>query len=114
MEHTLDATNKPLGRVASAAAVLLRGKNTPDFLRHLKPKNRVRIINAGQLTFSGNKRAAKTYLRHSGYPGGQRTETLDELIAKKGVTEALRRAIYGMLPDNKLRAIMMKNLIITE
>ncbi len=114
MEHTLDATNKSLGRVASEAALLLRGKENPSFLRHVKPTNKVKILNASQLKITGNKRDGKVYLRHSGYPGGQKKETLAEMETKKGLTEALRLAVYGMLPDNKLRSIMMNNLNITE
>jgi large subunit ribosomal protein L13 len=114
MEYTLDAANKSLGRVASDAAVILRGKNSPDFLRHVKPKNKVKVVNASLIKTTGNKREAKVYLRHSGHPGHQKSETLDDVITKKGMTEALKRAVYGMLPDNKLRAIMMNNLNISE
>ncbi|MEK7136013.1 MAG: 50S ribosomal protein L13 [Patescibacteria group bacterium] len=114
MEYTLDATNKPLGRLASEVAVYLRGKDTPTFERHLKPKNKVRVINAGHITVSGSKREDKVYLRHSGYPGGQKGRTLNELATKKGMSEALKIAVRGMLPDNKLRSIMMNNLTITE
>lgn len=114
MEHTLDATNITLGRVASAAAVLLRGKDTASFERYEKPKNKVKIINASKMAVSGKKMTDKVYLRHSGYPGNQKAETLAKVITKKGSGEAIRRAVYGMLPDNKLRAVMMKNLLITE
>ncbi|OHA58628.1 MAG: 50S ribosomal protein L13 [Candidatus Vogelbacteria bacterium RIFOXYD1_FULL_44_32] len=114
MEHILDASNISLGRIASSAAVLLRGKNTPAFERYEKPTNKVKIINASKMTVTGRKMSDKIYLTHSGYPGGQKARTLTQVIAKKGVDEAIRQAIYGMLPDNKLRAIMMKNLVITE
>ena len=114
MQHTLDATNKPLGRLASEVAVLLRGKDNPDFLRNVKPKNKVQVINAAKIAITGGKREGKVYFRHSGYPGHQKSDTLGEVETKKGLSEALRRAVYGMLPPNKLRSIMMNNLVINE
>lgn len=114
MEHTIDATNKSLGRLASEIAVLLRGKNEASFLRHTKPVNKVKVTNTNQIKITGNKLSNKVYTRHSGQPGGLKRTTLNELIQKKGMKEALRKAVYGMLPDNKLRAIMMNNLNITD
>ncbi len=114
MEHTLDATDISLGRVATNAVLLLRGKNTPDFERHKKPTNKVKIINASKMRITGRKLTDKVYLRHSGQPGGQKAETLTQVITKKGAGDAIRRAIFNMLPDNKLRPIMLKNLVITE
>ncbi len=114
MQYTIDAENKSMGRIASQVAVLLRGKNSPDFAPHIKPSNKVTIINASKTKLTGKKFTDKVYLRHSGYPGGQKSETLEDVVTKKGYEEVFRKAIYGMLPDNRLRKIMMNNLIIKE
>ncbi|HZS42865.1 MAG TPA: 50S ribosomal protein L13 [Candidatus Paceibacterota bacterium] len=114
MEHTIDAKDKKLGRVASEAARILMGKNRADFARHRIPNQTVRIINASAVNIDTKKRQGKTYQFYSGYPGGQKTVTLERLIGKKGYSEAFRKAVRGMLPPNKLRARMLKQLIITE
>src|SRR3990167_7060694 len=107
MQYTLDATGKVLGRLASEIVVILRGKNSPAFLPHLTPKNKVTVTNASQIHITGNKLSAKVYKHYSGYPGGLKSETLQGVIDKKGMSEALKKAVYGMLPNNKLRRIMM-------
>ncbi|MDO8183896.1 MAG: 50S ribosomal protein L13 [bacterium] len=114
MEHTIDAKGKTIGRVASAAALLLRGKNDPAYQPHLAPKNKVTIINAKSLKISDRKLTDKIYRRHTHYPGGEKFETLEQLLVKKGPSEALRRAVRGMLPANRLRPLMMKHLIIKD
>lgn len=114
-DYKLDATDQSMGRIATEASLLLRGKNDPQYAPHLTPKNKVVISNASKVKItSENKLDNKIYYRHSGYPGGLKSETRSKLIDKKGASEVLRRAIYGMLPTNKLRKIMMNNLTIEE
>lgn len=114
MNYTIDATERALGRVASEAAMILMGKNTPAFERHIAPKVKVTVTNASKLAISAKKMKEKTYRRHSHYPGGEKIETLAQLQARQGIEEIVWKAVYGMLPDNKLRKVMMKNLIVTE
>ncbi|KKR13715.1 MAG: 50S ribosomal protein L13 [Candidatus Woesebacteria bacterium GW2011_GWA1_39_21b] len=111
---TIDATDQAIGRVASRAAMLLRGKNSASFTPHLKPTNKVQIENASKLKISEKKAVQKTYFRHSHQPGGDKYPTLSQVATKKGYREVLRHAIHGMLPANRLRAIMMTNLKINE
>jgi len=110
----IDAKGRSLGRVASEAALLLRGKDSPSFERHIVPENKVRIINTRLVLVSGNKIKQKTYTRYSGYPGGLKQEKMENFISRKGKGEAIKKAIYGMLPKNKLRRIMIKNLEIID
>lgn len=112
--YEIDATNKPLGRIATEAAIALRGKNKPDFERHISPSVKVLIKNASKLTVTGKKMSDKKYHRYSGYPGGMKVTRLDEMIEKHGYSEALRKAVFGMLPSNKLRDVALKNLTIQE
>jgi len=113
-EVTIDATGKALGRVASEVAVLLRNKKSAEFERHIAPEIKVSVINASQMDITDKKKREKIYHHYSGYPGGLKSQTLANVIAKKGYREALETAIKGMLPGNKLRAVMMKNLKITD
>ena len=114
MKYTLDAENKKIGRIATQAAVYLMGKNQSVFKRNLIPETTVEIKNASKVTVDENKKAQKTYSRYSGYPGGLKQPTMEQVIAKKGYSEIFREAVSGMLPKNKLRTKMMKNLTITE
>lgn len=114
MDYVIDAQGKKLGRVASEAAKVLMGKNTPDYRPNVAPEVKVRIQNASQLDISEKKLKGKVYTRYTGYPGGLKKETLEEVIDKKTHAEALRRAVYGMLPANKLRKIMLSNLVVEE
>jgi large subunit ribosomal protein L13 len=114
MEHIIDATRKSLGRIASEAAFILMEKNSVSFARNKKPTAKVTITNVSRLTIPVKKLKTKKYIRHSFYPGGQKELSLEKLIARHGHGEAMRKAVYGMLPDNKLRKIMMNNLTITE
>ncbi|PIS13358.1 MAG: 50S ribosomal protein L13 [Candidatus Tagabacteria bacterium CG09_land_8_20_14_0_10_41_14] len=107
--YTIDAANKALGRVASEAAVILRGKNSPDFKPNVAPKNKVTIINASKVKMTGDKLKAKTYKRYSGYPGGLK-EVSAQAIFEKNPKQFFRHTINGMLPKNKLRREMLKNL----
>ncbi len=111
---TIDAKGRSLGRVASEAAVALRGKLSPAFERHVAPKQKVVVINASQMKLSLHKQKTTDKVRYSGYPGGLRTLTWEQIIAKKGYAEPLRVAIEGMLSRTRLRPAMMTNLTITE
>lgn len=109
---TIDATNKSLGRVASAAAKALLGKHATGFARNVTSKVEVKVTNASKVHLSGNKKQQMQYIRYSGYPGGQKMETYDMLVARRGHKEAIRRAILGMLPKNKLQTPRIKMLTI--
>lgn len=108
-EYKIDAAGKILGRLATEAAVLLRGKNKPGFLPHITPENQVMIFNTDKLRVSGKKMKQKSYFRHSGYPGGLKEESLAKLFARDS-REVVRRAVYGMLPKNRTRDKIIKNL----
>ena len=107
--HTINAENKILGRLASQAALLLRGKNKPTFQPHLDEGDEVIIKNVDKMKFTGKKLEQKIYKRHTGRPGHLKETKLKELYAKKP-QEVFKRAVYNMLPKNKLRAGMMKRL----
>lgn len=111
--YTIDAAGKRLGKVATEAATYLIGKDQPDFAKNLVAPVSVTIINAAKLDLS-DKKGTEVYQTYSGYPGGQRSETLTHLAKRRGFAEPVRRTIEGMLPKNRLRARMMKNLIVTE
>jgi len=112
--HTIDATGKRLGRVASEVAHLLMGKHRTDVTRNVAAPVSVTIEHASKLLIDEKKQVQKEYDRYTGYPGGRRVLSLQKLADKKGYREILRKAIYGMLPSNKLRAVRMKNLTISE
>jgi large subunit ribosomal protein L13 len=112
-EHAIDAAGKRLGVVATEAAKVLLGKMDTDFAKHTVAPVTVTIANASKLDIS-EKRATEVYQTYSGYPGGLRNETLGHLGERRGYAEVLRRTIGGMLPNNKLKKPMLKNLIITE
>ncbi len=114
MEHKIDATGKSLGRVASQAAVLLMGKNKADYQRHVMPKSKVLIENASKISLPQKKFSVKTYKRFSGYPGGLKHVALEKIVAKKGYGEILKIAIKRMVPANRLRDKIMKNLTVKE
>ncbi len=113
-EHIIDATDKSLGRVASQAAHLLNGKHRTDFARNTVAPSKVSIINASKAKMDAKKRLNTTHAKYTGYPGGLSTPSNDIIISKKGYSELFRLAVSGMLPKNKLRAKMMKNLKISE
>jgi len=114
LEVIIDAKDRALGRVASEVSKTLLGKTLPDFQRNTVARVKVKIINASKIKISETKLSTKKYLRYSGYPGGLTSETAGKLALRKGYAELFRNAIYGMLPGNKLRPIIMKNLTITE
>jgi large subunit ribosomal protein L13 len=109
--HTIDVSGQPLGRAASRIATLLRGKHKPEFERHLDSGDAVHVTGIKQIKLTGRKAEQKVYHRYSGYPGGLKTEKLSEVLQKKP-TDALWRAVYQMLPPNRLRKQLMKRLII--
>jgi large subunit ribosomal protein L13 len=113
-KHIIDAQNKKIGRVATEAAKLLMGKDTPEFARNIAPDVHVEIINTSKADISEAKKGDKYYLTYSGYPGGQKKEFLGKLIERKGSPEVFIRAVKGMLPKNKLQAVMMTKLTVTE
>jgi len=90
-----------LGRLATHAATLLRGKHKPTFAPHVDTGDFVIVVNAGKVALTGNKRQTKVAYRHSGYPGGLRSRTLREQLERRP-TEVLRTAVKGMLPKNRL------------
>ncbi len=104
---------KSLGVIAVQIADLLRGKNTPQFQANVIPAVQVVVKNASGLELS-EKKLADAYTHYTGYPGGLRHTTRSKVIEKKGQAEVLRRAVYGMLPKNKLRSQFIKNLLIEE
>ena len=107
----IDAENEVLGRMASKAANLLRGKHKPEFTPHVDCGDNVVIINADKIRLTGDKWNAKEYIRHTGYPGGQRTTTARQMMAKKP-TAMVEKAIKGMLPKNKLGSSLFRNLFV--
>ncbi len=113
-EYTIDATGKKIGRVASEAAVILMGKKDPSFEKHTATPLKLTIENASKLSVDPRKLETMKYAMYSGYPGGLRFDTLAKVIGKKGYSEVLNRAIKGMIPANKLRPVIMKNLSIKE
>ena len=113
-EYVIDAAGKALGRVATEAVKVLRGKDTATFVNNIAPKVTVKVINASRIDATAKKLKEKTYTHYTGHPGGLRETSLARMIEKKGWSEPIRKAVYGMLPANRLRAVMMKNLIITD
>lgn len=113
-EYTIDATGKRLGKVATEAANLLMGKNRTDFARNTVAPAHVTIANASKLDITQKRGAEATYQSYSGYPGGRSVETLSHLGGRLGYKEAVRRTVKGMLPKNKLQAVLMRNLTVTE
>ena len=114
MQHTIDAQGKKLGRVASEAAKLLMGKNLVEFSRHKAPAVTVTVINAGKMSRSDAKTKEKRHIRFSGYPGSQKFESDVAVKARLGVKEVVKRAVRGMIPNNKLRPDMLKRLTVTD
>ena len=109
MEYTIDATNKILGRLATEIAVLLRGKNKPDFAPNKDIGDFIFVKNIEKIKVSGKKYDDKMYYRHSGYLGSLK-ETPYKKIFEKNPEEVLKKAVYGMLPKNKLRDKQIKRL----
>ena len=107
--YVLDASNKPLGRLATEAARILRGKHKPIFTPHLDTGDFVIIINAEKVILTGDKLSKKKYYHHSGYPGGLKETVYSDLMEQKPVF-VVEKAIKGMLPHNKLGRATAKKL----
>ncbi|MDO4880931.1 MAG: 50S ribosomal protein L13 [Capnocytophaga sp.] len=105
----VDAEGQTLGRLASKVAKLLRGKYKPSFTPHADCGDNVIIINAEKIAISGLKAETKEYLRHTGYPGGQRIQTYQQVLAKFP-ERIIEKAVKGMLPKNKLGSALFRNL----
>jgi large subunit ribosomal protein L13 len=99
--YVVDATGQTLGRLATQLADALRGKRKPEYTPHIDTGDFVVVINAEKVHVSGNKRADKRYYRHSGYPGGLKVRTFEEMMARRP-EEVIRLAVKGMLPRNRL------------
>src|ERR671921_592927 len=97
----VDATGQTLGRLATQIADALRGERKPTYTPHVDTGDFVVVVNAEKISVTDNKRAGKTYYRHSGYPGGLRTRTLNDMLERRP-EEVLRLAVKGMLPRNRL------------
>ena len=105
----VDVEDLILGRVASQIAIYLRGKHKPNYTPHVDCGDNVIVINASKVKLSGDKWKNKKYIRHTGYPGGQRSLSAEELF-KKNPTKLVENAVKGMLPKNKLGSNLYRNL----
>lgn len=106
--HKIDAKEKSIGRLATQIALLLRGKNKPEFQPHIDGGDIVEVSNIEEAKITGKKEEQKKYYSYSGYPGGLKEKTLSEI----GKKEALKKAVRDMLPPVKFRREMLKRLII--
>lgn len=109
--YILDASKEPLGRLATKAAVYLTGKNRPDFERHRKHPVLVVVTNSDRIRLSGRKWSGKRYYRHSGYLGHLKDFSAAEMRARDS-RKMIRLAVMGMLPKNRLRNVLIKNLAV--
>ncbi|HUG05497.1 MAG: 50S ribosomal protein L13 [Chloroflexota bacterium] len=107
--RVVDADGQTLGRLATRIASLLRGKHRVTFSTHIDTGDPVIVLNASKIKVTGRKLQAKQYVRHSGYPGGMRSESLERLLARRP-EEVIRRAVRGMVPQNRLGEQMMRKL----
>jgi large subunit ribosomal protein L13 len=107
--HVIDASDVVLGRLATHAATLLRGKHKPTFAPHVDTGDFVIVINAGKVALTGNKRQTKMAYRHSGFPGGLKQVSYEELLSKRP-DRAVELAVKGMLPHNRLGAKLIGKL----
>ncbi len=107
--YVIDAAGRPLGRVATEAARLLRGKHKPEFTPHLDTGDHVIVLNAGKVALTGRKLEQKFHYRHSGYPGGLKKIDYATMLEKRP-EKAVYLAIRGMLPHNRLGRAMLKKL----
>jgi len=105
----VDAQNEVVGRLCARIAMVLRGKHKANYTPHADCGDNVIVINADKVRFTGNKWSDKEYIRHTGYPGGQRVVTAENLMHKKPIA-VVEKAVKGMLPKNKLGAALFRNL----
>jgi large subunit ribosomal protein L13 len=108
-EYKINASERVLGRLASEIAVVLREKNSAKFLPYVMPKNEVIVFNTDKIKVTGKKMKQKVYRHHTGYPGGLKEENLRKLFGRDS-RQVLWRAVYGMLPKNRTRDKIIKNL----
>lgn len=111
--HTIDAANKVLGRLATEIAILLRGKHKPDFVPYKDMGDFIVVKNIEKIKITGKKMEQKKYFHHSGYLGGLKEIPLKKLFEREP-GEVLKKAVFGMLPKNKLRAEQIKRLKIMK
>ena len=114
MKYTIDAQGKKIGRVASMAAARLMGKHSTAFAKNAVIHDQVEILNAAKTDMPAVKKQNDSYVTYTGWRGGLKSETLGELIARRGMKEVYTRAIGRMIPRNKLHKARMKNLIIKD
>jgi large subunit ribosomal protein L13 len=107
--YVVDAEGKTLGRLATQIADALRGKRKPEYTPHCDTGDFVVVVNAEKIVVTGKKRTDKIYWRHSGYPGGIRSRTLNEMLERRP-EEVIRKAVKGMLPRNRLAAQQLRKL----
>ena len=107
--HLVDATDLPLGRLASEIAQVLRGKHKPTYTPHLDTGDFVIVVNADQVAVTSDKSQSKIYYRHSGFPGGIKAETFESLLARRPEA-VVERAVRGMLPKNRLGRKLIRKL----
>jgi len=107
--YVVDATDQTLGRLASRIARVLEGKNKPEYTPNLDSGDHVIVLNAARVAVTRDKRETKLYIRHSGYPRGLKEETLGHLVERRP-EEAIRRAVKGMLPRNRLGVQQLRKL----
>jgi large subunit ribosomal protein L13 len=105
----VDASGKTLGRLATQIADMLRGKRKPQYTPHIDVGDFVIVVNAERISVTGKKRQEKRYYRHSGYPGGLRSRTLEEMLARRP-EEVIRLAVKGMLPRTRLGRAQLRKL----
>lgn len=111
--YIIDGDGEIVGRKATSIASVLRGKHKPSYTPHVDTGDYVIVINAEKMRFTGNKRADKVYLTYSGYPGGQKSRTAEEMFTKKPIA-VIEKAVRGMLPKTKLGRAMIKKLFVYE
>jgi large subunit ribosomal protein L13 len=112
--YVANADGKILGRFASEIAKILRGKHKPSFSPHTDCGDNIIVINSDNIKMTGNKWKEKQYVRHTGYPGGQRVTTPQELKEKKSSKFIIEKAVRGMLPKNRLGRELFRNLFVYE
>ena len=113
-EYNIDAGGKRIGRIATEVANILNGKNIPSYAANSVPDVSVNITNCSKLDITGKKMKGKEYERYSGYPGGKKVRSMEEYIKVHGFSGVMRKAIYGMLPSNRLRSVKLNKLNLSE
>jgi large subunit ribosomal protein L13 len=107
--YVVDAEGKHLGRLATEIVRVLRGKNKPQYTPHVDVGDFVVVVNADRVAVTGRKAEQRVYRRHSGYPGGMKETSYEQMLARKP-TEVLRKAVYGMMPKTRLARKQFKKL----